>query len=162
VKLAEERPRDVSVQTAAAVLLHAQNKEAEARVYYEKALQADPRAAVAANNMAWMYAERGENLDMALNLAQAAKQQLPDSPEVNDTLGLVYYKKGLYTLAVAPLQEAIAKDPTNPAYHLHLGLALAQTGDKNRSRQSLQLALASKLSPADSAQAQQALDSMPR
>jgi tetratricopeptide (TPR) repeat protein len=157
VKLAAERPQDATVQTTTAFLLYVQNKQSEARAYYQKALQADPRAVVAANNMAWMYAESGENLDVALNLAQTAKQQLPDSPEINDTLGWVNYKKGLYTLAVGPLQEAVKKDPTNPTYHLHLGLALAGTGDKVKSRQSLERALTLKLSPADAATAQKAL-----
>ena len=50
---------------------------------------------VAANNLAWMFAETGENLDMALQLAQAATRRVPEQPEIQDTLGWIYYKKGL-------------------------------------------------------------------
>ena len=58
-------------------------------------MEADPRAAVAANNLAWMYASRGEQLDRALQLAQAAKAELPDDAAVSDTLAYVYIKKQL-------------------------------------------------------------------
>ena len=55
---------------------------------------------MAANNLAWRYAEDGGNLDVALSLAQTAKRKLPDSPEVSDTLGWIYLKKDLDTQAV--------------------------------------------------------------
>jgi len=61
-------------------LLIVQNKAADARRSYSRALEIDPNAAVAANNLAWLQAEAGENLDVALNLAQLAKRQLPVRP----------------------------------------------------------------------------------
>ena len=84
---------------------------------------------VAANNLAWMYAETGENLDMALQLAQAAARRLPNNPAIQDTLGWIYYKKGLATLAIAPFQKSIELDPKNPVFHYHLGLAHLKNGD---------------------------------
>ena len=53
---------------------------------------------MAANNLAFLYADEGGNLDLALQLAQTAKQHLPNSAEVDDTLGWVYYKKGCLVL----------------------------------------------------------------
>ena len=58
-----------------------------------------------------------------LQLAQTAKAKLPDNPGVNDTLGWVYHKKGLGTQAVAALQEAVGKEPRNPLFDAHLGMA---------------------------------------
>ncbi len=77
------------------MILQMEGKNAEAQKQYEKVMTLDPRAPVAANNLAWIYAESGANLDVALQLAQTAKAGLPDSPEVDDTLGWVYYKKDL-------------------------------------------------------------------
>ena len=125
----------------AALILQAQGKDEEARQRYERIVEANPRAAVASNNLAWMYASRGEQLDRALQLAQAAKAELPDHPEVNDTLGFVYLKKQLPSLAIPPLRLAVEKDPGNPAFHYHLGLAYAETGDKAAARQALEQAL---------------------
>ena len=129
----------------AALILQAQGKDEEARRRYERLVEANPRAAVAANNLAWMYASRGEQLDRALQLAQAAKAELPDHPEVNDTLGFVYIKKQLPSLAIPPLRLAVEKVPGNPLFHYHLGLAYSQTGDKAAARQALEQAL--KLKP---------------
>ena len=70
-----------------------------------------------------------------------ARTQLPDRPEVNDTLGWIYHKKGLSALAVSPLLQSIQKDPTNATYHYHLGMAYAGSGDKDKARDSLQKAL---------------------
>jgi Flp pilus assembly protein TadD len=125
----------------AGLILEAQGKQDEARKRYERLVEADPRAAVASNNLAWLYASRGEQLDRALQLAQAAKAELPDNPAVNDTLAYVYIKKQLPSLAIPLLRLAVSKEPGNPAFYFHLGLAQAQTGDKAAARQALEQAL---------------------
>ena len=128
------------------MILLTQGKSAEARIQFEKTVSIDPRAAVALNNLAYMDAEAGTNLDVALNRAQTAKAALPDDADVNDTLGWIYVKRGLPALAVAPLEQAIQKNPSNATYHYHLGMAYARAGDRDRARPALQRAL--QLSPA--------------
>ena len=140
-KLAARRPNAVAPQTMAGMILQAQGKEDEARRRYERLVEMTPRAAVASNNLAWMYAGRGEQLDRALQLAKAAKAELPDHPEVNDTLGFVYLKKQLPSLAIPPLRLAVEKDPGSPAFQYHLGLAYSQNGDKVAARRALEQAL---------------------
>jgi tetratricopeptide (TPR) repeat protein len=140
--MAKAQPKSVTAHTMVGTLLIAQNKTADARRSYQRALDLDPNAAVAANNLAWLQAEAGENLDVALDLAQVAKRQLPDSPSVNDTLGWIYLKKGLNTSAIPFFEQAIAKDPKDPVYHYHLGLAHAEAGNAAQSRASYERALA--------------------
>jgi predicted Zn-dependent protease len=96
---------------------------------------------VASNNLAWIYASHGEQLDRALQLAQAAKAELPDHPQVNDTLAFVYLKKQLPSLAIPPLRLAVEKDPANPVFQYRLGLAYSQAGDKAAARQWVERAL---------------------
>ena len=138
-------PSDVAAQTAVAILLELQHKPEEAKPRYQRVLELDAHAAVAANNLAQMYADGNEHLDEALQLAQTAKAGLPKSPEVDDTLGWVYYRKGLSTLAIAALKQCAAVDPQNASYLYHLGLAYNQNGDKFLARQTLERAL--KLQP---------------
>ena len=127
------------------MILQVQNRPDEARARYEKILQIDPRAVVAANNLAYMKAESGMDLDIALQLAQTAKASQPDDPDVNDTLGWVYYKKDMASLALNPLQQSVNHTPNNPIYRFHLGMAYLKTGDKDKAREMLQQAL--KLDP---------------
>ncbi|HEX3704691.1 MAG TPA: tetratricopeptide repeat protein [Vicinamibacterales bacterium] len=140
-RLAQREPKSATPLTVAGVLLQIQNKTAEAKAHFQRAIEINPLAGVAANNLAWIYAESNENLDTALQLAQTAKAQIPNRHEVDDTLGLVYYKKGLSTLAVSAFQRSVQLQPDNPSYVGHLGLAYAQNGDKDKARQSLERAL---------------------
>jgi tetratricopeptide (TPR) repeat protein len=137
----KERPEAVGIHTLVAMLYEAEGNRAEARARYERVLQIDPSAAVAANNLAYMYAEDGGNLDVALQLAQTARQKLPDSAEVADTLGWVYVKKDLATLAIPRLQEAVAKSPNSAMLQYHLGVALAKAGQRIKGRETLERAL---------------------
>jgi tetratricopeptide (TPR) repeat protein len=139
-----KQPKAVGAATMIGMIFEMQGLKSEARRQYEKVVQQDSTAGVASNNLAWMYAEDGGNLDLALQLAQNAKSRMPNRPEVNDTLGWIYYKKDLATLAVPPLREAVDKDPSNPSYQYHLGLAYAKTGDRRKAKEALQRALAIK------------------
>ena len=123
-------------------------------------MQLDPEAAVAANNLAWIYSESGENLDVALQLAQTAKRKLPETPEVNDTLGYIYYKKDLPALAIPPLQASVQKDPNNPLFHYHLGLAYKKAGNSTQARESLSRALTLKPDFSGAQEARAALESL--
>ncbi len=144
-EVAKRQPKLVGVPTQIGILLELSNKRQEAAKWYEQALKIDEHAAIAANNLAMIYVDTGGSLDMAAQLAQTAKQQLPDSPEVSDTLGWIYYKKGLAPLAVTTLREAVQRQPQNAVYHYHLGLAYAKTGAREQARTSLEQAL--KISP---------------
>jgi tetratricopeptide (TPR) repeat protein len=126
------------------VLLEMQNRRADARKWYEETLSIS-EAPVAANNLAVIYADEGINLDAALQLAVAAKQALPDNPAVDDTLGWVYYKKGLASLAIRPLEDSVRKSPNSVNSLYHLGLSYAKVGESAKARETLDRAL--KLNP---------------
>jgi len=112
---------------------------------------------VAANNLAWVYASEGENLDMALSLATQAKQMAPDLDSVNDTLGWIQYKKGNYRVSISLGEDAVRKDPQKALYRYHLGMAYNGAGDRNRARTELQKALQLNLRGPDAEDAQRTL-----
>jgi len=129
----------------AGVLLESMGKPEEARKRYEAALSLDPTAALAANNLAWMMAESGGNLDVALQLAQTAKRGMPNRPEVDDTLGWIYYKKGMNSLALPLLESAAKEYPKHAGYHYHLAMAYSKAGLLSKAEASL--AEATRLNP---------------
>jgi tetratricopeptide (TPR) repeat protein len=140
--LAARQSRPAGALTMSGVIAQARGDVAGAQVRYERALAADPGAAVAANNLAWIYAESGERLDRALGLAQAAAEALPGSPEVLDTLGWAYYRNNLPAMAVPPLVRCLEREPAKAVCHYHLGLAYAGAGDSVRAEEALTQALA--------------------
>jgi tetratricopeptide (TPR) repeat protein len=126
----------------AAVLAHSQGKLDVAKQRYEKALAANPQSAVPANNLAWIYAQEGGNLDVALKLAQTATRAEPDNPSFVDTLGVVLLKKGLATSAISEFQAAVNKSPKDASMQLHLAQAFAAAGKADDAKLAAQKALA--------------------
>lgn len=137
--------RSVTEITMLGIVYELQNNPEEARKQYERALELDPRAPVAANNLAWILANRGGNLDVALQLAQTAKAELPTHPNVSNTLGWVYYQKGLLNQSIAALRESVEQAPDDPVKHYYLALAYTKNNQAVQARQSLERAL--KLNP---------------
>ena len=60
---------------------------------------------------------------------------------VSDTLGWVYDKKGMASLAVVALEEAAKQAPDHASIRYHLGLAYAKNGEAKKARASLEQAL---------------------
>jgi tetratricopeptide (TPR) repeat protein len=141
-RILTQRRDDVSAHTMIGILLEAQQKTTDAQKAYQRVLDIDSRAPVAANNLAYIYADQGSNLDIALSLAQTAKAARPDDPDVNDTLGWVYYKRDLPSLAKAPLEQSVRTNPAHPLYQLHLGLVYAKLGETANARTALERAAA--------------------
>ena len=150
-KIVERRPDNAAIYTLIGMLeMNQQNIDA-AIDDYRKALAQDGNAVFAANNLAWLYAIYGKgNIDEAVRLAQSAVQSNPEVPSFADTLGWVYYKKGLYAAAAEQLKKAVAVDETaarknnitpSPVFHYHLGAALAAKGDKAGARREIESAL---------------------
>jgi tetratricopeptide (TPR) repeat protein len=83
----------------------------------------------------------GKNADVALSLAQIARQGMPDVPNSADTLGWAYYNKQIYGLAVDLLEQAVSKAPQNATYQYHLGMAYQKSKDAGKARSHLQKAL---------------------
>jgi tetratricopeptide (TPR) repeat protein len=136
-----QRPRSVPAHTMMGLLCEAENDIPAAVEWYQKAVQIEWRAAVASNNLAWIYVTRNTNLDIALQLAEAATGAMSTQAEFFDTLGWVYYKKQLSTLAIRALKRAVDLDSLNAVHHYHLGMAYAAEGQDKIARKTLQTAL---------------------
>jgi tetratricopeptide (TPR) repeat protein len=80
---------------------------------YKRAIKNRPDYWLPYNNLGYLYAERGTNLDEAIELAKKALSLLPDEAASLDTLGWAYYKKGDRAQALKYLARAVAKLPGN-------------------------------------------------
>jgi tetratricopeptide (TPR) repeat protein len=73
---------------------------------YETVVRHGEKSGIAANNLAWLYAEQNTNLDRALELAVHALSLSPSDPRVLDTIGFVHLQRREYSYAVAALKHA--------------------------------------------------------
>ncbi len=145
-KALEVEPNQPQVHHLLGVLYEYGGQRELAIEHYEQAIKWAPAQAQSKNNLAYIYAEMGENLDRALDLAQEAKAQLPDDPNAADTLGWVLYRRGVPSAAISYLKEAeagIQPDDSNLGLvRHHLALAYEASGDKERARAAADRAVA--------------------
>jgi tetratricopeptide (TPR) repeat protein len=97
---------------------------------YKKTLAIDSSDGVASNNLAYLMVENGENVDVALTMAQTARRSMPNSPQTADTLAWIYYYKGNYDAARDLLESALKTNPENASMQLHLGMTYSKLNDK--------------------------------
>lgn len=123
------------------LLFDSLGKKKEAADAYSKVLALQSDNAVALNNLAFLNAENGANLDQAMTYAERAKKEAPNSPDISDTLGFVYYEKNLTGEALRIFRQNVDQYPNNATFRLHLAMALARQGDKQAAREEAQRAL---------------------
>jgi tetratricopeptide (TPR) repeat protein len=122
-------PNDAHAWEMQGSLQEAKGDVSTAMAEYKKALQIDPSNPVASNNLAYLMVENGQNVDVALTLAQTARRAMPDSPQTADTLAWVYYYKENYYAARDLLEGALWTTPDNASMHLHLGMTYSKMHD---------------------------------
>ncbi len=127
--------------------------------HYRKVIEKDSRNALALNNLAYLLADQDSQADEALKYAQQAKELAPNDASVDDTLGWVYYRKGIYQTSANYLEAAVAKEPSARRKY-HLAMAYAKLGDRRRGSDLLQQAIKMdpKLQLPEAALAQRALE----
>jgi Tfp pilus assembly protein PilF len=160
VNLLSVNPRLTSIQVLVGNLYLDKNDLNAARKYYEAALVSDPNSGLASANLAWVYVLQGGDLNVALGLAQNAKQQFPALPSVSDTLAWIYYLKGNYRGALPLLQECVREVPDHATYHYHLGMVELSDGDKAKAKSQLEAAMHLKLSGDEATRARQTLEQL--
>ncbi|MGH0034408.1 MAG: tetratricopeptide repeat protein [Myxococcota bacterium] len=140
------QPDNARLHHLLGVLYEMSGDQPKAVESYEKAIGLDAQMGEPRNNLAYLLAEEGENLDRALDLAQEAKALLPQSANAADTLGWVLYKRGVSSAAVGYLQEAEANmDPSESGLGVvrhHLALAYEANGEADKAVEVLERAIA--------------------
>ena len=140
-------PRDLMPTLILAWALDGLGRKDEAIQQYRHAMELEPDDPRVLNNLAFAMVETNGNLDEALRLAQRAVRKVPEQAGFVDTLGWIYVKRNMTASAVQVLDGLVRKQPDNPVFSYHFGVALLQKGDVQRAKTTLEGALAKNPSP---------------
>ncbi len=113
----------------------------EAETYYRKVLELAPTHANAANNLAFILAEKKSSLEEAFRLAKIARDANPKDPNFLDTMGWLYYQKGIYLSARSELEDSLKIYPENALACFHYGMTLYQMKEYEKARRFFEKAL---------------------
>lgn len=139
----ETRPGDAALLTCVGNAQRELAETNEAERSYREAIAADPHAARAYNNLAYLLAEGGHRPDEAVALARQALVLDPANPLFMDTLGIALARRGDYAEAADILERARARAGWYPAavqieIALHLAMAHLNGGHEHLARQVVQ------------------------
>ena len=144
-----QKARQLAPQSTEPALAVAETEERlgrndSARQDYQAVLKTDPSNLVALNNLAYLTADQGGNLDDALRMITTASQKVPKQPNLSDTLGYVYLKQKKVSSALQVFGDLAQHYPSNATFRFHHALALLESGSKEQARKELEAALADK------------------
>jgi tetratricopeptide (TPR) repeat protein len=96
-------------------------RHGEAETAFKRVLELDPDDGRTLNYLGYMWADRGENLEQALELIQRAVALEPDNGAYVDSLGWAYFRLGRLPEARHHLEEAARLVPEDATILEHLG-----------------------------------------
>jgi Flp pilus assembly protein TadD len=118
------------------------NRWADAEADFRRALQLSPEQPDVMNYLAYVWVDRGENLDEAMPMLRRAVELRPSSGAIVDSLGWAYYRLGDYDQALLYLERAVELLPADAILNDHLGDVYWSLGRRIEARYQWQRALA--------------------
>ncbi len=99
-------------------------------------VERNPQHAYALNFLGYSFAERGVNLDEAIELVQRALKIKPDDGLFLDSLAWAYYQQGKYKQALKVQKKAVGMGAEiDGVLHDHLGSIYLALGQRNKARE---------------------------
>jgi tetratricopeptide (TPR) repeat protein len=123
-------PKDIHAIDILGSLEESKGEDQKAMGEYKKSLEVDSSDPIASNNLAYLMVENGQDVDVALSMAQTARQKMPTSPQTADTLAWIYYYKGNYGASREMLESALKTYPDDASMNFHLGMVYSKLNDK--------------------------------
>lgn len=117
------------VQLALGRTAEQQQQWPAAMTVYRQLLDADPKHPEATHRLAIVYDRQGD-FEQSSRWFQKALKLKPGDPDVFCDIGFSLYSQGRYAEAEFNLRQAIAVNPDHARAQNHLGLVLAQQGDR--------------------------------
>jgi Flp pilus assembly protein TadD len=138
----ERDARNAAAHALLATTLEQTGQLDRAKLHYQKAVDLQIEEPTVYNNLAWLIAETGGDLELAQRLSTKAVQRAAHRADYKDTLAWVYLKKNEVPAALHIWKQLVASDGKHAIYRYHYALALAKSGNAPAARLQLKQALA--------------------
>ena len=114
-------PKDLDAIAQLALVYDTMRRFEDSDGLYEEALKIDPENHLVLNNYAYSLAERGLQIERALEMSRKAVDLQPENASYLDTIGWIFFRLGRYTEAETYVKKAISKGEVNAVVYEHLG-----------------------------------------
>lgn len=131
-----EHPKDYGFSYYLGDLAMARADFAAGEKHYRAVLDAQPRNALALNNVAWLMAKQGKS--GAVPLAEKANEILPNRPQIMDTLATTLAAEGDVKRAIDVQKRAVQIDVNDPSLRLNLARLFLKASEKSQARAELE------------------------
>jgi tetratricopeptide (TPR) repeat protein len=131
----ELKPDDINTLSTLALTLDGLHRYRESDSLYERALKVDPHSHLVMNNYGYSLAERGLQLERALQMSLQAIKAEPNNDSYLDTVGWVYFKLGHYDEAQQYISKAIGAGGASATVYEHMGDIQYKLGEKKKAEQ---------------------------
>ena len=137
----ELNPKDMGALSQLALVYDTMKMHEESDKLYEEGLKKEPENHLILNNYGYSLAERGLQLERALQMATKAVEAQPENSSYLDTIGWVYFRLGNYTEAEKYISRALEKGDVSAVVHEHLGDVYFMLHNKERALEQWNMAL---------------------
>lgn len=134
-KFVQDHPRVADARLVLAFVKYSEGDLAGAAAQYEALASYHPNDTAGMNGLAWVYHKLKD--PRARITAERAYGLNLDSPQIQDTLGVILLDAGEIKRGHALIAMAAAALPNDPDVRFHLAFALNKAGDKTGARQQL-------------------------
>jgi tetratricopeptide (TPR) repeat protein len=131
-KAYELNPKDLNTLSTLALTYDNLHRYKDSDRIYEEALKIDPKSALLLNNYGYSLAERGVQLQRALEMAKQAVAAEPENAAYLDTYGWVFYRLEKYEDAATYIEKAIATGKASAVVQEHLGDIYLKLGQREK------------------------------
>ena len=123
-------PKDINTLSTLALAYDGLKRFADSDRLYEEALLIDSSSHLILNNYGYSLADRGLQLQRALEMAKRAVAADPENSSYLDTIGWIYFRLGQFDDARRFIERAVAKDSASATVIDHLGDICFKLGQK--------------------------------
>jgi tetratricopeptide (TPR) repeat protein len=131
-KAYELNPKDLNTLSTLAMTLDGLHRYHQSDSLYEEGLRQDSKSALLLNNYSYSLAERGLQLERALEMAKQAITTEPENAAYLDTYGWIFFRLGKYEDAAVYIKKSLTTGKASSVVHEHLGDIYEQLGQKEK------------------------------